>query len=64
MAMQNEAVCQPPDKQLQRTATRHRGDDAIAPFHFAPHATLAPSRVRAAHAQQRWTANDVAKSLG
>jgi hypothetical protein len=29
------AACQPPNKQLQRTVTRHRGDDASAPFHCA-----------------------------
>ena len=28
-------VCQPPNKQLQRTVTRRRGDAASAPFHYA-----------------------------
>jgi hypothetical protein len=27
--------CQPPNKQLQRTVTRRRGDAASAPFHYA-----------------------------
>jgi hypothetical protein len=29
------ALCQPPNKQLQRTVERHRGDAARAPFHYA-----------------------------
>jgi predicted N-formylglutamate amidohydrolase len=29
------ALCQPPNKQLQRTVKRHRGDVASAPFHYA-----------------------------
>ena len=28
-------TCQPPNKQLQRTVTRRRGDSASAPFHYA-----------------------------
>jgi hypothetical protein len=28
------------NKQLQRTVTRHRGDGASAPFHFALHAAV------------------------
>ena len=28
-------ACQPPNKQLQRTVIRHRGDAARAPFHYA-----------------------------
>jgi hypothetical protein len=45
-SLRYEAVCQPPNKQLQRTLTRHRGDGASAPFHSA----LAPriTRQRAA----------------
>ena len=41
-----EALCQPPNKQLQRTVTRRRGDGASAPLHYA----LAPriTRQRAA----------------
>ena len=37
-----EALCQPPNKQLQRTVTRRRGDGASAPFHYA----LAPRFTR------------------
>ena len=39
-------LCQSPNKQLQRTVTRRRGDGASAPFHYA----LAPriTRQRAA----------------
>jgi hypothetical protein len=33
---------QPPNKQLQRTVTRRRGDGASAPFHYA----LAPRFTR------------------
>jgi hypothetical protein len=42
----NAATCQPPNKQLQRTVIRRRGDVASAPFHYA----LAPrfTRQRAA----------------
>jgi hypothetical protein len=29
-------MCQRPNKQLQRTVRRHRGDGASAPFHYAP----------------------------
>jgi hypothetical protein len=29
------ALCQSPNKQLQRTVIRHRGDTASAPFHYA-----------------------------
>jgi hypothetical protein len=47
------ALCQPPNKQLQRTVTRRRGDGASAPFHYA----LAPrfTRQRAAAELQRYT---------
>jgi hypothetical protein len=47
-------VCQPPNKQLQRTVTRRRGDGASAPFHYA----LAPrvTRQRAAAELRRWAA--------
>jgi hypothetical protein len=43
---EGSALCQPPNKHLQRTVTRRRGDDASAPFHYA----LAPrfTRQRAA----------------
>jgi len=42
--------CQPPpNKQLQRTVTRRRGDGASAPLHYA----LAP----------RWTAGHAAAEL-
>jgi len=37
-----KAMCQPPNKQLQRTVTRRRGDGASAPFHYA----LAPRFIR------------------
>ena len=43
------ALCQPPNKQLQRTVTRRRGDGASAPFHSA----LAP----------RWAAHRAAAEL-
>jgi hypothetical protein len=33
-----EALCQPPNKQLQRTVLRHRGDDARAPRITRQHA--------------------------
>ena len=36
------ALCQPPNKQLQRTVTPRRGDVASAPFHSA----LAPRVTR------------------
>jgi hypothetical protein len=35
-------ICVPPNKQLQRTVKRHRGDAASAPFHYA----LAPRFTR------------------
>jgi hypothetical protein len=49
-----EASCQPPNKQLQRTVTRRRGDGASAPLHYA----LAPrvTRQRAAAELRRYTA--------
>jgi hypothetical protein len=31
----SEALCQPPNKQLQRTVGRHRGDATRAPLHYA-----------------------------
>ena len=37
-----DGSCQPPNKQLQRTVTRRRGDAASAPFHYA----LAPRFTR------------------
>ena len=43
------ALCQPPNKQLQRTVTRRRGRGACAPFHYA-------------HAP-RWTAQRAAAEL-
>ena len=44
--MNEEGRSQPPNKQLQRTVIRCRGDGASAPFHYA----LAPrfTRLRAA----------------
>jgi len=46
--------CQPPNKQLQRTVTRRRGDGASARFHHA----LAPriARQRAAAQLRRYAA--------
>jgi hypothetical protein len=46
------ALCQAPNKQLQRTVIRRRGDVASAPFHYA----LAPriARRRAAAELQRY----------
>jgi hypothetical protein len=35
-------LCQAPNKQLQRTVTRRRGDGASAPLHYA----LAPRFIR------------------
>jgi hypothetical protein len=32
---EEEALCQPPNKQLQRTVIRRRGRAARAPFHYA-----------------------------
>jgi hypothetical protein len=45
----------PPNKQLQRTVKRHRGDGASAPFHYA----LAPriTRQRAAAELRRYAAH-------
>lgn len=43
------APCQAPNKQLQRTVTRNRGDVASAPYHYA----LAP----------RWTGRRAAAEL-
>jgi len=31
----SEASSKSPNKQLQRTVTRHRGDGTSAPFHYA-----------------------------
>jgi hypothetical protein len=47
-------VCQAPNKQLQRTVPRHRGDGASAPFHYA----LAPrfTRQRATAQLRRYSA--------
>jgi hypothetical protein len=47
-------MCQPPNKQLQRTVIRRRGDVASAPFHYA----LAPrfTRYRAAAELRRYAA--------
>jgi hypothetical protein len=36
----------PPNKQLQRTVTRRRGDGAIAPFHYARAALHTAARGR------------------
>ena len=43
---EEEALCQPPNKQLQRTVIRPRGDGASAPFHhaLAPRFTAARGR--------------------
>ena len=45
-------MCQLPNKQLERTVNRHRGDVASAPFHYA----LAPrgTQYRAAAQPQRY----------
>jgi hypothetical protein len=43
------ALCQPPNKQLERTVTRRRGRAASAPFHYALAA--------------RWTAQRAAAQL-
>ncbi len=47
--MCTDMLCQPPNKQLERTVIRHRGDGASAPFHYA----LPP----------RWTLQRVAAEL-
>jgi len=40
--------CQPPpNKQLQRTVTRRRGDGASAPFHYALAPRITPQRAAA-----------------
>jgi len=39
--------CQAPDKQLQRTVTRHRSDVASAPFHCALAARVKRQRAAA-----------------
>jgi hypothetical protein len=33
---ESRALCQPPNKQLQRTVIRHHVRAADAPFHYAP----------------------------
>jgi hypothetical protein len=43
---------QPPNKQLQRTGIRHRGDAASAPFHYALASRI--KRRRAAAELRRW----------
>ena len=35
MTPSNEAACQPPNKQLQRTVERYRGRAASASLHYA-----------------------------
>jgi hypothetical protein len=40
-------ACQPPNKQLQRTVTRRRGDVASAPFHYALAARCTAQRAAA-----------------
>ena len=47
--VREEALCQPPNKQLERTVIRRRGRAASAPFHYA----LA----------SRWTAQRAAAQL-
>jgi hypothetical protein len=44
------------NKQLQRTVTRHHGDAAGAPFHYAPAARF--TRQRAGAELRRYTAED------
>jgi hypothetical protein len=51
--VREEALCQPPNKQLQRTVIRHRGDAASAPFHYALASRFL--RQRAAAELQRYT---------
>jgi len=46
--------CQPPNKQLQRTVIRHRGDTASAPFHYA--LAVRFTRQRAAAELRRYAA--------
>jgi hypothetical protein len=43
--------CQPPNKRLERTVKRHRGDAASAPFHYALASRF--TRQRAAAQPQR-----------
>jgi hypothetical protein len=50
-----EALCQAPNKQLQRTVIRRRGDAAGAPFHYAPAARF--TRQRAAAELRRYAAD-------
>jgi hypothetical protein len=52
LSAQFSPSCQPPNKQLQRTVIRRRGDGASAPFHYA----LAPrfTRQRAAAELRRY----------
>jgi hypothetical protein len=40
-------VCQPPNKQLQRTVERYRGDDTRASFHYARASRFARQRAAA-----------------
>jgi hypothetical protein len=47
------ALCQAPNKQLQRTVARHRGDAARAPFHCARASRF--KRQRAAAELRRYT---------
>ena len=50
------ALCQPPNKQLQRTVKRRRGDAASAPFHYARAPRI--TRQRAAAELRRYTERD------
>jgi hypothetical protein len=50
-------VCHPPNKQLQRTVTRLRGDVASAPFHYALASRFA--RQRAAAELRRYATEEV-----
>jgi hypothetical protein len=42
-----QSVRATPNKQLQRTVTRHRGDGASAPFHYAPAPRITRQRAAA-----------------
>jgi hypothetical protein len=44
---QVQLSCVPPNKQLQRTVTPQRGDDASAPFHCALPSRFTPQRAAA-----------------
>ena len=49
--------CESPNKQLQRTVIRRRGDDASAPFHYALAARI--TRQRAAAELRRYATEEV-----